>query len=41
MNKRTLLAWAGAVAGALAAAYALVGSGSAPPAAAVWPGTQV
>ncbi|MFN3047472.1 MULTISPECIES: efflux RND transporter periplasmic adaptor subunit [Pseudomonas] len=41
MNKRTLLAWAGAVAGALAAAYALVGSGSAPPAAAVWPAIKV
>lgn len=41
MNKRTLLACAGAVAGALAAAYALVGSGSAPPAAAAWPATKV
>ena len=41
MNKRTLLAWAGAVAGVLAACYALVGSGSAPPAAAAWPATKV
>lgn len=41
MNKRTLMAWAGAVAGVLAAAYALVGNGSAPPAAAAWPATRV
>ncbi|MFJ4457286.1 efflux RND transporter periplasmic adaptor subunit [Pseudomonas sp. NPDC089392] len=41
MNKRTLLAWAGAVAGVLAAGYALMGSGSAQPVAATWPATKV
>ncbi len=41
MNKRTLLAWSGVVAGVLAAAYVLVGSGSAPPVAAAWPATKV
>ena len=39
MNKRTLLACAGAVAGVLAGAYALVGTSSTQPAAAAWPAT--
>lgn len=41
MNKRTLLACAGVVAGVLAAACALVGSGAPPTAAAAWPATKV
>lgn len=41
MNKRTLLACAGVVAGVLAAACVLVGSGAPPTAAAAWPATKV
>ncbi|AYN15216.1 MexH family multidrug efflux RND transporter periplasmic adaptor subunit [Pseudomonas monteilii] len=41
MNKRTLLACAGVVAGVLAGAYALVGNSSMQPSAAAWPATKV